>query len=114
MKKKEVDKLYIDKFIQSMENDFERWKMNHCGAADGDWTEYHSPAYENEEGRVSFGFSLNHTGAWIDGYFQWSKPLLNPLDKTFWRFRKAARKMKAHLRNKEKQEHLQKLMGIIG
>jgi hypothetical protein len=114
MEKKQVDKLYINKFIQSMENDYERWEMNHCAAVDWSWTEYHSPNYENEEGRVSFGFSLNHIGAWIDGYFQWSKPILNPFSKTFWRFRKAVRKMKAHLRAKEKQEYLQKLMGIIG
>ncbi len=113
MKKKETDKLYLDKFIQSMENDYEKWKMNHCGGAGWSWTEYHSPNYENENGRVSFGFSLNHTGAWIDGFFNWSKPLLNPFSKTFWRFLSAKHKMKSHLKNKEKQEYLQKLNNII-
>jgi hypothetical protein len=113
MKKEEIDKLYINKFIQSMENDYERWKMNHCVGVDWAWTEYHSPNYENEEGRVSFGFSLNHDGAWINGHFQWSKTLLNPFSKTFWRFLSAKRKMKSYLKSKEKQEYLQKLNSII-
>lgn len=113
MTEKEINKMYIDRFIDSMETDYQNWKITHCAGAGWSWTEYYSPDYKNENGRVSFGFSLNYNGAWVDGHFNWRKPFLNPFSKTFWRFRNAKRKMIEYLQNKEEQEYLQKLNDII-
>jgi hypothetical protein len=115
MTRKEINQMYMQRFIASLENDFQNWKMTHCGGGGPGyyWTEYHSPSYENENGRVSFGFSLNHEGAWVDGTFNWSVPFLNPFSKTFWRYRKATGEMKKWLQDKEEQEYLQKLNKII-
>ena len=113
MKKKETDRLYLDKFIQSMENDYEKWKAVRHNSLSGSWIEYHSPDYENENGRVSFGFCLTATGAWVDGFFQWRLPWLNPFSKSFWRFRRAKQKIKSYLQHKEQQAYLQKLNSVI-
>jgi hypothetical protein len=115
MTRKEINQMYMQRFIASLENDFQNWEMMHCGGGGPGyyWTEYHSPSYENENGRVSFGFSLSHEGAWVDGTFNWSVPFLNPFSKTFWRYRKATSEMKKWLQDKEEQEYLQKLNKII-
>ena len=114
MNEKKINRMLVDRFICSMENDYQNWRMTHCGGGPGwYWTEYHSPEYENENGRISFGFSLNHTGAWIDGHFNWSTPFQNPFGKKFWRFRRAKLKMVEYLQNKEEQEYLQKLNSVI-
>lgn len=117
MNKKAIDKIYLQRFIESMENDYQKWTMTHCSGADWSWTEYHSPDYhspDKEKGgsnRISFGFSLNHAGAASNGVWNWEVPfsVINPFTHTFWRFRKAQNKMRSFLKNKEKLEHLQKL-----
>ncbi len=125
MTKKETDKMYIDLFIQSMENDFEQWKMTSYAGLEGLWVEYRSPHYETgafsqrfgtpqvENSRFSFGFSSS-VGAWINGHFAWRKPFLIPLSKTHLRFVKAERKMKRYLQEQEKLKHLEKLNRAIG
>ena len=117
MNKKAIDKIYLQRFLESMENDYEKWTMTHCAGADWSWTEYYSPDYHSpdaEKGgsnRVRFGFSLNHVGAALNGVWNWEIPfsVLNPFTRTFWRFRKAQNKMRSFLKNKEKLEHLEKL-----
>jgi hypothetical protein len=117
MNKKEIDKIYLQRFMESMENDYEKWTMTHCAGADWSWTEYHSADYhspDTEKGgnnRVRFGFSLNHVGAALNGVWNWEIPfsVLNPFSRNFWRFRKARNKMTSFLENREKLEHLQKL-----
>ena len=115
MTTKQTNELYVQRFIHSLENDYQNWKMKHCAGPGLAWTEFHSPDYTNDNGRISFGFSLCNNGAWIDGYFRWSLPLstTNPFTKTFWRFRKATRQMKRYLRNIEHQEYLAKLNSVI-
>ncbi len=113
MKKNEIDRMYMSRFIESMETDYMNWKMTHCAGPGMSWTEYHSPDYANENGRVSFGWSLNHEGAWVDGYFSWSAPFLNPFSKTFRRFKKARKFMKNYLQEKEIKEYREKLKSVI-
>jgi hypothetical protein len=115
MTEKELNQIYLDRFINSMENDYEAWTMKHCAGPGMAWTEYHSPDYRNVIGRLSFGFSLCNSGAWVDGYFRWSLPVSvsNPFTKVFWRFRSAQRTMKSYLKDKEKREHLEKLNSVI-
>jgi hypothetical protein len=113
MNKKQINELYIQRFIHSMEEDYQNWKMSHCAGPGWAWTEFHSPDYTNDTGRISFGFSLNHVGAWIDGYFQWSLPVRNPFTKTFWRFRRAKNQMKNHLREAEEREYINRLNSVL-
>ena len=112
MTKSETDKKYVDRFIQSMENDYEKWTMTVYSGMDGSWHEYRSPDYTNANGRICFGFGLCNSGAWIDGMFRWSLPfgaLFNPFSKTSWRFRAAERKMKRYLKSKAHQQYLEEL-----
>jgi len=117
MNKKKIDSLYLQRFIESMEKDYEKWEMKHCAGAGWSWTEYHSPAYhspDTENGGsnlIRFGFTLNIIGAALNGVWNWEIPfaVLNPFTITFWRFRKAKKKMMSYLKNKANQEHLQKL-----
>lgn len=120
MNKKTIDKIYLQRFMESMENDYEKWTITHCAGAGLSWTEYSSPDYhspDTENGgsnRISFGFSLNHTGAAINGIWSWEIPfsVINPFTKTFWSFRKARIKMQRFLREKEKNEYLNNLEKI--
>jgi len=58
--KTEVDVLYFDKFIESLENDYKFWTMRPCaGGAGHSWTEFQSPDYANGTGnKISFAFTL--------------------------------------------------------
>lgn len=116
MKMRSINKTYVNRFIESMENDYKEWKMSHYEGPGVSWTEYHSPDYENENGRVSFGFSFNDTGAWINGHFSWSLPLyvaFNPFSKVFWRFRKAKSDLKLYLQSKELEEYMKILNSVV-
>jgi len=114
MTKKEINKQYIERFIDSMENDFEQWKMNVYSGMEGNFYEYRSPDYHNEAGtRISFGFGTSASGAWIDGHLSWRLPLLSPFTKNYWRFKRAERKVKSFLINKDHQEYLTKLKQSI-
>jgi hypothetical protein len=70
-------------------------------------------AYSNENGKVSFGWSLSYEGAWVNGCFSWPTPFLNPLSKTFWRFRKARKFLTNYLEEKEVKEYREKLKSVI-
>jgi hypothetical protein len=110
---KDINKIYFDKFLHSMKNDYMDWNMTHCAGADWSWTEYRSPNYTNENGNLSFGFALCNNGAWVNGMFKWKLPLLNIFSKSFWKFRKAKLKMIKHLKNKEKTAYLKELNSVI-
>ncbi len=112
MTQKEMDNLYVERFIHSMENNYKDWTMTICSGMDGSWNEYRSPEYTNENGRISFGMGMCNTGAWIDGLFRWGLPfsvLTNPFDKRFWRYKKAERKMKRWLKAEQKRKYLEEL-----
>ena len=113
MTDKQTNDKYIEKFIESMENDFKSWKMNHCAGPGMSWTEYHSPEYSSENGRVSFGFSLTNHGAWVNGYFRWNLPMMNPFSKRSRRFRKAKRNMEKYLNSEEHRQYLNDLNAVI-
>ncbi len=110
---KGIDKIYFDRFLQSMENDYINWEMQYYFGADGSWTEYRSPKYTNENGDISFGFELCNRGAWVNGVFKWELPLLNIFGKSFWKFRKAKLRMIKYLKNKERDEYLKELNSVI-
>jgi hypothetical protein len=118
LSKKQVDNYYVSRMIDSLENDYDKWKITHCGGGPGMfWTEYHGPEYENsEKNRISFAYTLNSTGAYINGRIRWTVPIritANPFSYQGRRLRKAYKKMKAHLEIKEEKERLNNLMNSL-
>lgn len=110
---KNINKIYFNKFLHSLENDYADWKMTHHSGMDYSWTEYQSPTYTNKNGDLSFGFALSNKGAWVNGRFMWELPLLNIFSKSFWKFKKAKLKMIKYLKNKENTAYLNVLNSVI-
>ena len=55
MDTKTINNFYFSRFIDSLENDTEKWEANHHGTYGGTWTEYIGPEYTNQEGeRIRF------------------------------------------------------------
>ena len=114
---KQIDNYYVSRMIDSLEKDYDKWEMKYCEGFDWGWTEYHGPEYKNEAGNsIKFAFTLNSDGAYVDGRMGWSIPFMvrfNPFSYQGRRLKKAAKRMKSHLRGKEKKEHLEKLMNSL-
>lgn len=106
--KKKINEKYVIDFIESMEFDYDKWKLDVHSSLDGPMREYRSPKY----GDVVFGFGYSFCGAWINGYFKWSVPYsiyYNPFNHLFWGFHRAKSKVKKHLNFKLQQEYLNEL-----
>lgn len=100
--------------IDSLENDYDRWEMKHCGGGPGwYWTEYYGPIYTNESGiKIQFAETLNYTGAFVDGQIMWTVGFLdwyNIFSYRTRRLRRAFRRMKKHLIFMERTERIEKL-----
>jgi hypothetical protein len=117
LSKKEIDNYYVSRMIDSLEKDYDKWKITHCEGPGMAWTEYHGPEYENQEkNRISFAYTLNYTGAYINGRIGWTVPIMiisNPFSYQGRRLKKAYRKMKAHLERREEKERLNHLMNSL-
>jgi hypothetical protein len=106
--KKEIDTLYIEGYIKSMENDYTLWKLNTYYGMDGDKFQYKSPEYDS----IEYGFGYSNNGVWINGYFEWSLPYsvnYNPFNKYFWRYHFARRNLKKYKVNELKQKYYYRL-----
>jgi len=114
---KEINNYYISRMIDSLEKDFTKWEMKYFEGSDWGWTEYHGPEYKNEAGnRIKFAFTLNLDGAYVNGRMRWGIPLMlrfNPFSYQGRRLKKATKRMISHVREKEKKEHLEKLMNSL-
>jgi hypothetical protein len=102
---KTINEFYFSRLIDSLEKDYEKWEMHHFAGAGFSWTDYYSPAYENDEG-IIIKFTLDGIvdGAYINGTLKWHLSIFRKYNvfsiKTI-RFWKAYRKMKNHLVEKE-------------
>ena len=113
-----INNFYFSRFIDSLEQDYEQWKIQHTGGGDGwTWTEYHSPTYKNKNGeRLQFSFTLNGTGAYVNGQMSWYVGFggrFNIFSARTRRFKKASAKMKSYLNKRERQEYNKKLMDAL-
>jgi hypothetical protein len=110
----DINELYMDRFIISLEEDIDLWKRKDVGASTGEtWSEWDGPSYTNEVGEtITFGQNLLYTGCWINGRIGWTVGFwrfINPFSKKSRRLRKALRNMKYHVNQKRKREHLKTL-----
>ena len=113
--KKTIDNFYFSRFIDSLEQDKDKWIMKECAGGDISWTEYHGPEYKNEAGeRLQFSFSLNYTGAYVNGIIMWKIPyVLNPFSHRCRRFMTAKRKMIEACKTRAIQEYNNILMNAL-
>lgn len=108
--KQRIDSIYIDRFIHSLENDWPNWTVSISSGMDGSFYDYRSPDYTNEAGKkTTFGFGTFNEGVWIDGYFSWSMPFLNPFTKRFWRLRSAKKMVRRYLESELQKKYLETL-----
>lgn len=108
MKKSEIDRIYIEGFIKSMEEDIDKWWLYKSSGIDGTIYEYKSPKYDDRISYISYKFG-GGDGVYIDGYFKWKVPLsilLNPFNPYFWKYRKLRSRVKKYILEKEKQKEL--------
>ncbi len=98
MDTKTINNFYFSRFIDSLENDTEKWEANHHGTYSGTWIEYIGPEYTNQEGeRIRFAETLNYLGAYVNGRILWVVPFwtrFNIFSYQTRRFWSAFRKMK--------------------
>jgi hypothetical protein len=112
---KTINGFYFSRLIDSLEKDYDQWNIKYCGGGPGDsWTEWHGPEYTNKAGEIlQFAFTLNYSGAYINGRIGWTIGFLqayNIFSYQTRRFRRAIKRMKRHLRTIERQERVNKLM----
>jgi hypothetical protein len=108
-----IDKMYMDRFIKSMTEDFKKWKMLVFHGMDGSIVEFRSPKYGKN---VVFGFESGMQGVWINDNYSWSVPksvLLSPFNKYFWSYRGAKRKLRKYLTSERTAAYNKKLFKTI-
>lgn len=111
---RELDNFYLERFIESLESDTDKWTMSHHGGYSGHWVEYHGPTYTNESGvRLTFAQTLNYLGAYVDGVLVWQVPFryrINIFSYKVIRFHRALRVMKDHCKEVDKKNRMDRLM----
>jgi hypothetical protein len=115
---KSINRIYVQKLIDSLELDYKNWKREYYACAYGSWFEYTSPEYVNDNGEtIVFCFTLNGDGAYINGYRSWTIPFyvigLYPFSKMSRKFFKLSRRMKKYLKNIDKDIYVEHLKEAI-
>lgn len=99
-----IDKMYLDKFIESMTIDTAKWEMTTSYTIGGVICQYRSCGY----GTITFSFGSGVQGAWINGHYEWGVPrsvLSNPFNEYFWIYRNAKNKVKKYTMSKRITDH---------
>ena len=113
---KEINEKYVNRIIESLENDKELWEREVMCGMDGCFVDYYSPKYSTKDGGT-LSFSDKHfVSAHIDGRIAWSISFWmynNPFSKKSLRLRKAMGEMRVFLINKEDNEYKDKLKKSI-
>lgn len=107
--KKTIRLFYKSRFIDSLENDYDQWKMQYSGESG---VEYNGPEYTNKEGeRIQFFNGPLGTGAYINrqvGYVIGTWEWINSR-----RLRKAYKNMKKHVQAKSQKETNEKMIKAL-
>lgn len=109
---KEINEKYVNRIIESLENDKELWEREVMCGMDGCFVDYYSPKYSTKDGGTLQFSDKNLAKAHIDGKPAWSVPFWmynNPFSKKSLRLRKAMDGMRLFLIEKDVQERLEKL-----
>jgi hypothetical protein len=109
---KEINEKYVNRIIESLENDKELWEREVMCGMGGCFVDYYSPKYPTKDGGTLQFSDKNLAKAHIDGKPAWSVPFWmynNPFSKKSLRLRKAMDGMRLFLIEKDVQERLEKL-----
>lgn len=115
-KMKEVNRMYIDRIIQSLTEDKEKWEREVMCGMDGCFVDYYSPKYKNTSGDIIMFSDKELAGAHIGGILAWTIGFwdyYNPFSDRSSKLRKAMREMKQHLIIKDEEKKLSKLKKSI-
>jgi hypothetical protein len=109
---KEINEKYINRIIESLENDKELWTREVMCGMGGCFVDYYSPKYPTTDGGTLSFSDKEYVSAHIDGRIAWSVPFWmyhNPFSDKSRRLRRALNTMKVYLIEKDVQERLEKL-----
>jgi hypothetical protein len=113
---KEINRMYIDRIIQSLTEDKEKWTREVMCGMYGCFVDYYSPKYPTtNEGTLQFS-DKEYVKAHIDGKPAWEIPFWmyhNPFSDKSRRLRKAMNDMRVYLIEKDAQEYRDKLSKSI-
>jgi len=114
---KEINEKYVNRIIESLENDKELWEREvMCGGEGGCFVDYYSPKYTTKDCGTLYFSDKGYVSAHIDGRMAWSIPFWmyhNPFSKKSLRLRKAMQEMVKYLINKKDNEYKDKLKKSI-
>jgi len=109
---KEINDKYINRIIESLENDKELWEREVMCGMDGCFVDYYSPKYPTTNGGTLSFSDKNFVSAHIDGRLAWSIGFWvynNPFSKIASRLRKAMQEMVKYHIEKSDNEYKDKL-----
>ena len=109
---KEINEKYVNRIIESLENDKELWTREVMCGMGGCFVDYYSPKYPTKNGGTLSFSDKEYVSAHIDGWIAWSVPFWmyhNPFSDKSRRLRRALDTMKTYLIEKDVQERLEKL-----
>jgi hypothetical protein len=113
---KEINRMYIDRIIQSLTEDKEKWIREVMCGMDRCFEDYYSPKYKDTNGNMISFSNKGLAGAHIDGMLVWTVGFwvyYNPFSNRSLKLREAMLEMKQYLINKDEEERLSKLKKII-
>ena len=109
---KEINEKYVNRIIESLENDKELWTREVMCGMGGCFVDYYSPKYPTTDGGTLSFSDKEYVSAHIDGRMAWSIPFWmyhNPFSNQSRRLRRAMDVMRVYLIEKDVQERLEKL-----
>lgn len=112
---KEIDKLYIDRAIESLVDDKENWQREVMCGMEGCFIDCYSPSYIKDGIKISFSDRYGLT-AYIDGNREWEIgfwDLYNPFSNRARKLDKAFNNMRLFHVKKERKEKEEKLKSAI-
>ena len=109
---KEINEKYVNRIIESLENDKELWTREVMCGMGGCFVDYYSPKYSTKDGGTLSFSDKEYVSAHIDGRLAWSVPFWmyhNPFSDKSRRLRRALDTMRVYLIDKDVQKRLEKL-----
>ena len=113
---KEINEKYVNRIIESLENDKEVWTREVMCGMGGCFVDYYSPKYPTKNGGTLQFSDKEYAKAHIDGKPAWEIPFWvyhNPFSSKSKRLRKVMNGMRVYLNEKDAQKHRDKLTNSI-
>lgn len=113
---KEINERYVNRIIESLENDKELWTREIMCGMGGCFVDFYSPKYLTKNGGTLSFSDKEILSAHIDSNIAWSVPFWlyhNPFSDKSRRLRRAMGTMRIYLIDKDAQKHKDKLTDSI-